>query len=191
MEVRVPGDCPDGKQTKEDSPGSRLQTPSASRSAPTPQPTTRSGPNGDSSLPSKGNDLGAFAFMPSKHPRDRNDNNDNDQDEHQRQVSDFAPTQSDLTPRPLRRSATAIALDKAESGSQTHSSSRAFSSKTSKMSRHSSPTKPIHNASLRETGFSRASIEDDEPLRSLGILTQSLWKIDQSFGVFPKGLQML
>ncbi|KAK7420550.1 hypothetical protein QQX98_002749 [Neonectria punicea] len=160
---------------------SRLTTHAASVSAPTSWPATRSGPNGDSSLPT----------IPPKHPRDPdNYNNDDDQDDRQRQQSDFAPAQTiDVTPRPFRRSAAAISLSDAETGSQTPSSSRASSSKASKISRHSSPTKQLHNASLRETGFSRASIEDDKLPMLLGSLTQSLWKIDESFGVFPKGLQ--
>ncbi|KPM46429.1 hypothetical protein AK830_g18 [Neonectria ditissima] len=164
---------------------SRLPTPAASASSPTSRPTTRSGPNGDSS----------WLSMPPKHPRDpdnddNDDDDDDDQDDRQRQQGDFALAQTtDVTPRRLRRSAAAIALSDGGTSAQTPSSSRASSSKASKISRHSSPTKQLHNASLGETGLSRASTEDDELPTLLGNLTQSLWKIDESFGVFPKGLR--
>ncbi|KAH7147192.1 hypothetical protein B0J13DRAFT_584507 [Dactylonectria estremocensis] len=126
--------------------------------------------------------------------RHRDDDNDDHRDD-EGETGDFAFAQTDLTPRPLRRrvprndSDTNSPSASIRSSASKLSSSKASSSKASKVSRNSSPTKQFRNASIQETGFSRASFDDDERPKSLDALTQTLWKINEGFGILPKGLQ--
>jgi hypothetical protein len=63
------------------------------------------------------------------------------------------------------------------------------SSKASKISRNSSPTKQLRYAELEETGFIRASLRDDKKPKSLHALTEELRRINSGFGILPKDLQ--
>ncbi|KPM38324.1 hypothetical protein AK830_g8243 [Neonectria ditissima] len=112
--------------------------------------------------------------MPPKHPRNPDNNDD--------------ALQMELTPRPLRRSAAAANLDSDTSSLPPSTPSRA-SSKASKLSRNSSPRKQLRNAKLKETGFLRASLLDDQKPTLLHALTEDLTKIGDGFGILPKDLQ--
>ncbi|RSM06701.1 hypothetical protein CEP52_005549 [Fusarium oligoseptatum] len=159
--------------TKKRESRSRLPTPSTSGSPPS-RPSTWS--NRDRSS------------MASKRPRSP----DNDQNEEARDPDQF---HNDLTPRPPRSFIIPEALD-ADTPSQApsitsssrFSSSRA-SSKASRISRNSSPTKQLRNAELQQTGFARASFEDDDQPASLKLLTQRLRDIEEGYAILPRDLQ--
>ncbi|KAF5017127.1 hypothetical protein F66182_10985, partial [Fusarium sp. NRRL 66182] len=72
--------------------------------------------------------------------------------------------------------------------SSSYLSSRA-SSKASKISRNSSPTKQLRNAELRQTRFARASFEYNEQPASLELLTQKLRVVEEGYAILPTGLQ--
>ncbi|KAJ4138001.1 hypothetical protein NW754_001361 [Fusarium falciforme] len=125
--------------------------------------------------------------MTSKRPRSP----DNDQNE----ARDADQFHNDITPRPPRSFIIPEDLDAntppqapSITSSSRLSSSRA-SSKASKISRNSSPTKQLRNAELQQTGFARASFEDDEQPASLEILTQRLRDIEEGYGILPRDLQ--
>ncbi|KAL4733833.1 hypothetical protein BDV11DRAFT_73561 [Aspergillus similis] len=63
------------------------------------------------------------------------------------------------------------------------------SSKASKITRNSSPSKQLRNAELEETGFLRADLRNDTKPGLLGALTTELEKIGGGFGILPKNLQ--
>lgn len=166
-------------QSKEYGHRSRLPTPSASGSgsgSPSKsRPSAVLKPN-ESSGPRPFNSVDDNALMPPKRPRNQNNGNDD-------------ALQTDLTPRPPRRSATTAALDDSDAFSLVPSTPSLASSKASKLSRNSSPTKQLRNAELEETGFLRASLRDDQKPRLLHALTEDLRKIGGGFGILPKDLQ--
>ena len=122
--------------------------------------------------------------------RDTRPEEDDEAQEHG-QVSSRLALQVELTPRPARRKASAM-----DSGSPvswvpstlSQSSSKA-SSKASKITRNSSPSKQLRNAELEETGFSRADLRNDTKPGLLDALTTELEKIGGGFGILPKNLQ--
>ncbi|KAM6506512.1 hypothetical protein FSOLCH5_013489 [Fusarium solani] len=159
--------------TKKSESRSRLPTPSTSGSPPS-RPSTSFDRDNDNS-------------MASKRPRSP----DNDQNE----ARDADQFHNDITPRPPRSFIIPEDLDAnappqapSITSSSRLSSSRA-SSKASKISRNSSPTKQLRNAELQQTGFARASFEDDEQPASLDILTQRLRDIEEGYGILPRDLQ--
>ncbi|KAM0414724.1 hypothetical protein ACHAPT_013431 [Fusarium lateritium] len=126
--------------------------------------------------------------MASKRPRSP----DND---HNEEAIDPDQSHADLTPRPPRLFIISNIPD-ADTPSQAPSvtsSSRLSSSKASpkasKISRNSSPTKQLRNAELQQTGFVRASFEDDEQPASLELLSQRLRDIDEGYAILPRDLQ--
>lgn len=122
---------------------------------------------------------------------------DDDGHDDQGGSGDFALVQTDLTLRPLRPLTchndreidSPSAAPIRSSASRLSSPSKTSSSNVSKVSRNSSPTKQFRNASIQETGFSRASFDDDQPPKSLDALAQSLRRINEGCGILPKGLR--
>ncbi|KAK7432963.1 hypothetical protein QQZ08_000434 [Neonectria magnoliae] len=88
-----------------------------------------------------------------------------------------------------RRSAATAAFHDSDALSLAHSTPSIASSKASKLSRNSSPTKQLRNAKLEEMGFLRASLFDDKKPTLLHALTENLRKIGGGFGILPKELQ--
>lgn len=143
--------------------------------------------------------LPRHSSMPPKRPWSQADGNDfapsEQGDQGQGDLSGVALLQVDVTPRPPRRSATAAALD-GDVGCLTPSlpstsrpSSSLASSRASKISRNSSPTKQLRNAELDETGFLRTSLRDDKKPKLLQALTEELRRIEGGFGILPSNLQ--
>ncbi|KAL2678511.1 hypothetical protein Neosp_009258 [[Neocosmospora] mangrovei] len=125
--------------------------------------------------------------MASKRPRSP----DNDHSEEARDPDQF---HNDLTPRPPRSFIIPNAVDpdtppQAPSVASSSRLSSKASSKASKISRNSSPTKQLRNAELQETGFVRASFEDEGQPLSLELLTQRLRDIEEGYAILPRDLQ--
>lgn len=127
--------------------------------------------------------------MPPARPTNQTDDTQDTRAEGDRQVSGGLV---ELTPRPgLRRKASAIDAGPPVSWlpSASSRSSSMASSKASKITRNSSPTKQLRNAELEETGFLRADLRNDTKPRSLDALTTELEKIVGGFGILPRNLQ--
>ncbi|KAL2819475.1 hypothetical protein BJX63DRAFT_439009 [Aspergillus granulosus] len=108
-----------------------------------------------------------------------------DEGQEHSQVPSSLGRQIQLISRPARRKASAI--DNSSPASWLPSSTA--SSKVSKLTRRSSPTKQLRNAELEETGFLRADFRYDTKPELLDELTMKLEKTDRGFGILPNSLR--